>query len=59
MTDKIMAILGLATMIAFLGTVVVFVPEIDLIVVVAFVSALAIYDFWRTLRAQGNGKPKG
>ena len=50
MTDKIMAILALATMVAFLGTVVVFVPDIDLIVVVCFVSALAIYDFWRTFR---------
>lgn len=56
MLDKIMAILGLATMIAFLGTVAVFVPEPDLIVVISFVSALAIYDFWSALRAQGNRK---
>ena len=50
MTDKIMAILGLATLVAFLGTVVVFVPDVDLIVVVVFVSLLAAYDFWRTFR---------
>ena len=53
MTDKIMAIVSLATMIAFLAVVVVFVPDIDLIVVVTFVSLLAIYDFWQSLRNQG------
>ncbi len=56
MIDKIMAILGLATMIAFLGTVAVFVPDLDLIVVITFVSALAIYDFWTALRDQGTSK---
>ena len=56
MTDKLMAILALATMIAFLGTVVVFVPDIDLIVVSALVSALAIYDFWRTFHERSNTK---
>lgn len=50
MTDKIMAVLGLATLVVFLGTVVVFVPEVDLAIVVVFVSALAGYDFWRTFR---------
>jgi hypothetical protein len=59
MIDKLMAILGLATMIAFLGTVVVFVPDVDLIVVVVFVSALATYDFWRTFREQRNTHRKG
>ena len=58
MIDKIMAILGLATFMAFLGVVVAFVPEPDLIVVVAFVSVLAIYDFWTTLSAQGKGDRK-
>ena len=58
MTDKIMAILALATVIAFLGTVVAFVPDVDLIVVSALVSMLAIYDFWRTFHEQGKGKGK-
>lgn len=58
MIDKIMAILGLATFMAFLGVVVVFVPEPDLIVVVTFVSVLAIYDFWSALRATDKGDPK-
>jgi hypothetical protein len=50
MTDKIMAIIALATMITFLGVVAWFVPDIDLIIVIAFVSAMAIYDFWTYLR---------
>ena len=52
MSDKIMAILALATMIAFLATVAIFVPDIDLIIVIAFVSLLAIYDFWSSLRGK-------
>lgn len=55
MTDKIMAILALVTMIAFLAVVAFFVPDIDLILVIAFVSALAIYDFWQSFRKRGNG----
>lgn len=58
MTDKIMAILALATMISFLGVVVVFVPEVDLIIVVLLVSAMAIYDFWQTLRSGRNNGGK-
>lgn len=53
MTDKIMAILALITMIAFLGVVAWFVPDIDLIIVIVVVSLLAIFDFWRTLREKG------
>jgi membrane protein implicated in regulation of membrane protease activity len=59
MTDKIMAILALATVIAFLGTVVVFVPDVDLILVVTLVSSLAIYDFWRTFRERRDNNGKG
>ena len=56
MTDKIMAVLALATMIAFLSVVAFFVPDIDLIIVIALVSLMAIYDFWQSLRAKsGNG----
>ncbi len=47
MSDKIMAVAALATMIAFLGVVAVFVPHLDLILVILFVSALAAYDFWK------------
>lgn len=54
MSDKIMAILALATMISFLGVVAWFVPDIDLIIVITVVSLLAIYDFWSTLRGPKN-----
>jgi hypothetical protein len=50
MSDKIMAVLALGTMIAFLGVVAWFVPEVDLVAVIVLVSLLAIYDFWQTLR---------
>ncbi|MCM8854204.1 MAG: hypothetical protein LC541_00365 [Candidatus Thiodiazotropha sp.] len=50
MTDKIMAITALVTMIVFLAVVAYFVPDIDLIIVIILVSAMAIYDFWKTLR---------
>jgi len=53
MADKIMAVVALATMIAFLGVVAWFVPDIDLIAVIALVSLLAIYDFWESLRSKG------
>ena len=53
MTDRIMALLALATMIAFLVVVAAFVPDIDLIIVIAFVSLLATYDFWRSFRDPG------
>ena len=48
MTDKIMAVFALITMISSLAVVAWFVPDIDLIVVIILVSSLAIYDFWRT-----------
>lgn len=51
MTDKIMAVLALLTMIASLATVAFFVPDIDLILVIIVVSLLASYDFWRQLRS--------
>jgi len=55
MTNKIMAIVALATMISFLAVVAVFVPDIDLILVIVLVSLLASYDFWDSLRGKGTG----
>jgi hypothetical protein len=49
MSNIIMALIALAMMIASLVVVAVFVPDIDLILVVSFVSILAIYDFWQSL----------
>ena len=50
MTDKIMAFAALATMICFLAVVAVFVPDIDLILVIIAVSAMACYDFWKQIK---------
>jgi hypothetical protein len=55
MSDKIMAVFALATMVAFLAVIAVWVPSVDLMVVIALVTALTVYDFWRTL--QERGKP--
>ena len=59
MTDKIMALVALATMITFLGVVAWFVPDIDLILVITFVSLLAIYDFWQSLSQKKNKDDAG
>ena len=55
MSDKIMAIVALVTMIATVGVVAVFVPDKDLIAVIVLVSLLASYDFWDTFRGKRNG----
>lgn len=47
--DRLFAIIALATLIGFLGVVVGFVPEPDLIIVFVIVIAMAIYDFWKTI----------
>ena len=39
-------------MIASIVVVAAFVPDIDLIIVVALVSLMAIYDFWETLHTE-------
>ena len=52
MTDKIMATIALTTMVVFLATVAWHVPDIDLIIVIMLVSAMAVYDFWRSFHAR-------
>jgi hypothetical protein len=50
LVDWILATAALASLIAFLGIIVVFVPDIDLIIVTVFVGLLVFWDFWSTLR---------
>jgi threonine/homoserine/homoserine lactone efflux protein len=52
MSDKIMAVIALATLLSFMGVVAWFVPHPDLIAVVALVGALVLYDFWNTFRTR-------
>ena len=47
LTDKILAVLSMALLIAFLGILVWWVREPDLITVVVLVCGLAIYDFYK------------
>lgn len=52
MFDIILRIAALAAFVASLAVLVIFVPEPDLVVVLALVAAMAIYDFLiRPLRA--------
>lgn len=49
MIDKVIGLLALAVLVAFFGILVVFVPDVDLILVVGVVAAMAAYDFYLTL----------
>lgn len=48
-TDKVLAIVALIGLIAFLVTVPIFVPHFDLILFTVGCVALAGFDFWREL----------
>lgn len=54
MFDKIVATISMAMLVAFMATVIGFVKELNLTIVVVIVLAMAIYDFWRTL-SRGHG----
>ncbi len=49
MTDRIMAIIGLLMLGAFLIVVPIFVPHFDLIAITVGCALLATYDMWRHL----------
>ncbi|SDJ11619.1 hypothetical protein [Billgrantia gudaonensis] len=49
MTDKILAGVALLGLLAFLITVPIFVPHVDLILFTLGCLSLAAYDFWREL----------
>ncbi len=53
--DGLIAFIAMATFVAFLATVVIFVPDLDMIIVFGVVSALASWDFWTSLRAKREG----
>ena len=55
MTDRILALLALIGLVAFVIVVPLFVPEIDLIVLAIITVGLAAFDFWRDL-FRGNDK---
>jgi len=53
MLDKVLAVISLGVLIAFMGIVLVFINEIALWIVVCIVLAMAAYDFFIELRASG------
>ena len=55
MIDKVMAVGSLFGLIIFLGVIVVYVPEVDLTIVMLLVAAFASYDFYRTIFRGGGG----
>jgi hypothetical protein len=58
--DRVLAVITLVALTAFLGTLAGLVREFDLTVFLALGVGLAGYDFWRQLRRTGrNGPPAG
>jgi hypothetical protein len=58
MIDRTLAILSLAGLIIFLGVVILYVPDPDLVIVMTLVFAMAAYDFYATAfrnRKKNNG----
>lgn len=55
MADKILALLSLSLLIAFVGIVVVYVGELDLTIIAVVVLLMVVYDFWDSLRKGGGG----
>ncbi|GHD51369.1 hypothetical protein GCM10017083_25750 [Thalassobaculum fulvum] len=50
--DKVIGVAAIALLAGFMGILVGFVPDIDLVIVVAVVVAMAGYDFYRSLFAK-------
>ena len=53
MTNMITGLIGLALVLTFLGILVVWIKAIPLIIIVASVMILAVIDFVRSLRTNG------
>jgi len=58
MLDKILVFIAMAALIAFLGVVIGFVAEPDLVIVTTLIIALASHDFWISVfKRKNDGKP--
>ncbi|GAB4225358.1 MAG: hypothetical protein Tsb0032_31270 [Kiloniellaceae bacterium] len=55
MLDKVLGILAIAILMGFMGILIGFVPDVDLIIVAVVVVVMAAYDFYRTLFKRSNG----
>ncbi len=57
MFEKVLAVVALLTLAAFVGVVVWFVPELDLAIVTIVVLGMAAFDFYLvTFRKKNSGK---
>lgn len=55
MTNLITGLIGIAGVLAFLGLLLWWIKAVPLIIICVVVMALAVYDLWLSLRANGNG----
>ena len=55
MLDKILVFISMTALIAFLGVVITFVAEPDLVIVTTLMIALASHDFWHSVFKRKNG----
>lgn len=49
MVDRIFALIALGSFVLFISLVIIWVPEIDLIIISGICMAMAAYDFYRML----------
>jgi hypothetical protein len=59
MLDKILGVAAILVLIGFMGVLVVFVPDLDLIIVTVVVTVMAAYDFYINLFKPKNGNDGG
>jgi hypothetical protein len=58
MLDKILVFIAMAALITFLGVVIAFVAEPDLVIVTTLIIALASHDFWISVfKRKNDAKP--
>ena len=55
MRDKVIGVAAIAVLVGFLGILVGFVTDIDLLIVVTVVTVMAAYDFYLMLFKSENG----
>lgn len=55
MLDRILGVAAILVLIGFMSVLVIFVPDVDLILVVLVVTGMAAYDFFVTLFKPKNG----
>lgn len=53
MLDKVLAVMSMFALLAFMGIVLVYINEIALWIIVCAVLAMAVYDFFVELRGSG------